>query len=68
MKKLQGSKEQDPEWIEVIAENVFNKNINKLSDGQRKMLRDLFLNNLRDGLKPKEAMEKAYGIVLSFNV
>ena len=46
MKKLQASKEQDPEWIKVIAENVFNKDINKLSDGQRKILRDLFLNNL----------------------
>jgi hypothetical protein len=31
------------------------------------MLRDLYLDNLRGGLNPKDAMNKAYVIVLSFN-
>ena len=58
----------DPEWIKVVTESLLDINFNKLSDSQKKMLRDLYLDNLKDGLKPKEAMKKAYGIVLSFNI
>lgn len=58
----------DPDWIKVVTESLLNINIDNLSDSQKKMLRDLYLEKLRDGLVPKEAMEKAYGIVISFNV
>lgn len=58
----------DPEWIRVVSERLLNINISKMSDNQKKMLRDLYLEKLRNGLKPKEAMEKAYGIVSSFNI
>jgi hypothetical protein len=59
---------KDPKWIKTVAEGLLDINIDKLSDKQKKMLRDLYLEKLRDGLEPKEAMEKAYGIVSSFNI
>jgi hypothetical protein len=40
---------------------------NKFSDNMKKMFRDLYLECLRDVLKTKEAIEKAYKIFLSFN-
>ena len=61
------TKECDPEWIIETAKELFNTDINNLSENQRKMLRDQYLENLRDGLQPKEAIEKALQIVLSFN-
>jgi len=66
-KKLQGTKEDDPEWIIETVKELFNKDINDLSENQRKMLRDQYLENLRDGLSPKEAMEKALQVTLCFN-
>ena len=66
MKKLQSVKERDPDWIIEIAVGLLDINIDNLSDHQKKMLRDQYFKNLRDGLKPKEAMEKALQIVLCF--
>ena len=66
-KKLQKIKKCDPEWIKVIANALLDININNLSDRQKKMLRDQYLENIREGLKPKEAIEKALQIVLCFN-
>lgn len=65
-KKLQGLNECDPEWIKEIAEGFLDININNLSISQKKMLRDQYLENLRDGLKPKEAIEKALQVALCF--
>jgi hypothetical protein len=65
LKRFQDIK-NDPEWIKVLADAVLNIDLNKLSDSQKKMLRDQFLDNLRDGLKPKEAIQKALKIVLCF--
>ena len=67
MKELLGTEDSDPEWIREIIKGLFNKNINNLSEHQRKMLRDQYLENLKDGLKPKLAIEKALRIVLCFN-
>ena len=60
-------KDNDPEWIKVIASALLDISINDLSESQKKMLRDQYLDNIRDGLKPKEAIEKALQIVLCFN-
>ena len=65
--KSEKVKDCDPEWIKVIASALLDVNINELSDSQKKMLRDQYLDNIRDGLKPKEAIEKAFQIVLCFN-
>jgi hypothetical protein len=66
-KKLQDTKEYDLEWIIETVKEIFNKDISNFSEIQRKMLRDQYLDNLRDGLTTKEAMEKALQIVLCFN-
>lgn len=67
LKKMQNIKKRDPDWIKVIANTLLDISINDLSDHQKKMLRDQYLDNLREGLKPKEAIEKALQIVLCFN-
>ena len=46
---------------------LFLKIINNLSEHQRKMLRDQYFEYLRDGLKPRDAIEKAFEIVLCFS-
>ena len=66
LKKSQGSKKRDPDWIKKIAKGLLDKSINKLSDKQIKLLLDLYLENLQDGLKPKEAMGNAFHIVNCF--
>ena len=66
MKKNQTINECDPEWIKVIATAILDININSLTESQKKMLRDQYFDNIRDGLKPKEAIDKALQIVLCF--
>lgn len=68
IKKLQGTNECDPKWIKETIEGLLDININKLSDKQIKMLRDLYLENLRDGLQPKKAMAKAFQIINCFKI
>jgi hypothetical protein len=65
--KMQSTKKQNPEWIVELADGLIAKDITNLSDYQKKMLRDQYLDFLRDGLQPKEAIEKALEIVLCFN-
>ena len=65
--KLLGTKEQDPEWIIELAEGYLQRDINTLSDYQKKMLRDQYFDYLRDGFKPKDAIEKALKIVSCFS-
>lgn len=66
IKKLQGLKEHDPRWIKEIAEALLDINIDNLSTIQKKMLCDHYLENLKDGMKPREAIEKALQIVYCF--
>jgi hypothetical protein len=66
LKKNQKIDERDPEWIKVIATALLDININSLSESQKKMLRDQYFDFIRDGLKPKEAIDKALQIVLCF--
>jgi len=67
LKKVHQIKKCDPEWIKVIADALLDINVNNLSNRQKKMLRDQYLENLRNGLKPKEAIEKAMQIVSCFD-
>lgn len=56
----------DSKWIKETAKILLEKNINNFSENQITLLRELYLENLRDGLKPKQAMDKAYQIVNCF--
>ena len=66
-KKLSGTKENDPDWITEIVDGLLDINLNELSDSQIKILRDQYLDHIRDGLKPKDAIEKAVQIIKCFN-
>jgi len=66
-KKLKDTKEYDQKWTIEISGGLLDRNIKDLSDWQKKMLHTQYLKNLRDGLQPKEAIEKALEIVLCFN-
>ena len=47
---------------------VFYLNFDKLSDEQKKLLQELYFQNIRDGLTSKEAMKKAFQIVTCFKM
>lgn len=66
-KKLQSIKEFNTEQIIKIAKGLLDVNTEDLTENQKTMLRDQYLANLRHGLKPREAMEKALRVVLCFN-
>jgi hypothetical protein len=65
--KLLGTKEQDPEWIKKLVEGYLQKDVRSLSDYQKKMLCDQYFEYLRDGFRPKDAIEKAFKIVSCFS-
>lgn len=65
-KVLLGKKEDDPEWVKEIVSFASACKKLKITDECKKLLRDLYFEYLRDGLKPKDAMEKAKNIILSF--
>ena len=65
--KILGTKEEDPEWIKELVDGYLEKDVDILSDYQKKMLRDQYFIYLRDGLKPKEAIERAFRLVLCFS-
>ena len=62
-KALQGLPDDDPEWIKEIFQ-VTNKG--KLTDEDKKMIRELYHEYIRDGLDSRDALEKAKSIVLCF--
>ena len=65
-KKMPRVRKNDPEWIKVIARALLDRSISNLSENQIKILRNLYLEYLRDGMSPKEAMDKAFQIVTCF--
>jgi hypothetical protein len=68
LKKIQDIKNYDSKWIKETLECILYIDVNKLSDKQIKMLRELYLENIKDGLKPKEALEKAYKVISCFKI
>jgi hypothetical protein len=67
LKKFQKINKIDPDWIKSIANALLDVNINNLTDIQKKMLRDQYMDNIKKGLTPKEAIENALQIVKCFN-
>ena len=68
LKKLKVTKKHNTKGRNKTIEGIFYINFDKLSVKQKKMIHDLYLENLRDGLKPKDAMDKAIQIVTCFKV
>lgn len=67
-KKFHSRKKCNPRYKKETVEDILDFNNKKFSDRQKKMLYELYLENLKDGLKPKEAMDKAYQIVNCFKI
>jgi hypothetical protein len=68
LRKLKGTKKSVSKWRKETIGNIFYIDSDKLSDKQKKLIHDLYIDNLRDGLKPKEAMDKAFQIVTCFKM
>ncbi len=67
-KFLLGKKGNDPEWIQDISCYFFTYRKNEKSDEYKKELHDLFLEYTEEGMRPKEAMEKAKRILDCFEI
>ena len=65
---LQGKKGDDPEWVKEILSHLITSKKQEITDKYKKLFRDLYFDYLRDGLKPKDAIEKAKNVVLSFKI
>ncbi len=63
---LLGKPKDDPEWIKEIAFQISILKKRKITDEDKKLFRELFFEYQRDGLSPKDAIEKAKNIILSF--
>ena len=68
MKKSFCINRNDLEWIKLVSESLLDINIEELSDNQKKMLCEMYLENLESGMEPKDALEKALQIVTSFKM
>ena len=64
--KILGTKQQDPEWIKELINGFLGKDFNTLSDYKKKMLLDQYFEYLKEGLKPKDAIKRAFNIVSCF--
>jgi len=68
LKKIQYNKKREPKQRKKTIKSIFYINFDKLSDKQKKMLHDLYSEYIRDGLKSKEAMDKAFQIINRFKI
>jgi hypothetical protein len=59
---IKGRKENDPEWIKDIAISVKSR----MTDKQKKQLRELYFEYIQEGMKPKEAWVKAKNVLACF--
>jgi hypothetical protein len=59
-------KQQDPEWLIEFA-NFLSKNDNrKKFEEVKKIFVESYFENIRDGMNPKDAMQKAKSVALCF--
>ena len=65
-KVLLGKPEDDPDWVKEIASQISLIKKKKITDINKKLLRELFLDYQRDGLSPRDAIEKAKNVIFSF--
>ena len=65
-KILQGTPKNDPDWIKELSLHFDSGKQYKLTDEDKKIFRCLFLEYKRNGMKPKEAIEKAKNVLMCF--
>ena len=67
-KKTSRFKNPNPKWIKETTMALIDKRIEDFSNEQIRILRNLYLENLRDGMKPKQAMSKAIQVISCFKL
>ncbi len=59
--------DSDPAWVLEIVSFVSDKENEHIFLKNKDLLRDLYLEYMRDGMQPKDALLKAKKVILSFN-
>ena len=65
-KVIKGKRNYDPEWVDAIASHVVYCREPGKSYEYQKNLRDLFFEYRAEGLRPREALEKAKKVLSYF--
>jgi len=65
-KNLQGEPKNDPDWIKEISLHFNADKKHKLTDEDKKFIRDLVLQYQRNGMTPRQAFEKAKNVLMCF--
>ena len=65
---LQGTQENDPEWITELAFYYYIFNTQELTEENKKLFLKLFLEHRRNGLSPNGALKKAKKALDCFEV
>ena len=67
-KVLFGTKENDPEWVNELASFLITTKDKDIINEYKRLFRELYLAYLKEGLPPKEAIEKAKNVVINFKI
>ena len=65
---LLGTIENDPAWINELVTFLLNTKDKKTIEKYKSLIRDLYLEYLREGMQPKIAIEKAKNVVFHFKI
>jgi len=68
LKKIRNKEKYKFKLGKEPIDGIYYINFNKLSEKQKKMLHELYIEYTTEGLKSKEALEKAFQIVTSFKL
>jgi hypothetical protein len=63
-RKLLGEKDNDPEWIRNVA---YYFESHPKGEKYKNQLRELFMDYIREGMRPELAWKKAQKVLNSFN-
>lgn len=67
-KVILGTKGSDPEWINELVSFLITTKDKDVINEYKRLFRDLYFDYLKEGLRPKDAIEKAKNIVTSFKI
>ncbi len=67
-KVLLGKKGDDPEWVNELVSFLVTTKDKDIINEYKRLFRESYLAYLKKGLLPKEAIEKAKNIVISFKI
>ena len=67
-KVLFGTKENDPEWVNELAFFLATTKDKDIINEYKRVFREFYFDCLKEGLPPKEAIEKAKNVVISFKI